>query len=324
MEKTVCVTGANGFVASHLVKLLLQKGYKVHGTVRDPSKSSSVNHLTSLENASNLKLFKADLLNAESFVKSFEGCSAIFHTASPFFFDTENPEEDLIKPAVQGTKNVLETISKIPTIKTVIVTSSVAAVRGRKFPPNHVVNDDDWSDPEFQRKGAMFYPLSKTLAEQEVWKWEETVRGKIRVVTIQPPLLFGPALQPTLNTSTEFILAYINGSKNAIDNATRPVTDVRDVATAHMLLLEKEEAKGRYLCICQIMHAEFISKTLLKLFPERSAFIPKEIGFTDEKDTGFLFTCDKLKKLGFSFTAPEETIKDTIIAAIQQNFLPKI
>ncbi|KAM1157993.1 hypothetical protein ACFX1X_028849 [Malus domestica] len=68
--KTVCVTGASGYIASWLVKLLLQKGYTVKGTVRDPNDSKKTEHLRSLDGAKErLHLFKADLLEEGSFYK---------------------------------------------------------------------------------------------------------------------------------------------------------------------------------------------------------------------------------------------------------------
>ncbi|XP_045791620.1 cinnamoyl-CoA reductase 1-like [Trifolium pratense] len=82
-NKKVCVTGAGGFVASWLVKLLLAKGYSVHGTVRQPG-SKKYEHLLKLERASeNLTLFEADILNYESVYKAIVGCTAVFHVASP-------------------------------------------------------------------------------------------------------------------------------------------------------------------------------------------------------------------------------------------------
>ncbi|XP_059664795.1 cinnamoyl-CoA reductase 1-like isoform X2 [Cornus florida] len=79
----VCVTGAGGYIASWLVKLLLSKNYTVHGTVRDPS-GDRYAHLKKLEKApENLKFFMADLLDYNSLSVAFIGCSGVFHVASP-------------------------------------------------------------------------------------------------------------------------------------------------------------------------------------------------------------------------------------------------
>ncbi|KAH9774409.1 Epimerase domain-containing protein [Citrus sinensis] len=92
-EKVVCVTGASGFVASWLVKLLLQRGYTVKATVRDPN-SPKTEHLRELDGAKErLHLFKANLLEEGSFDSAVDGCDGVFHTASPVIFLSDNPQE---------------------------------------------------------------------------------------------------------------------------------------------------------------------------------------------------------------------------------------
>mmetsp|Transcript_8698 Transcript_8698/g.12684 ORF Transcript_8698/g.12684 Transcript_8698/m.12684 type:complete len:141 (+) Transcript_8698:141-563(+) len=80
----VCVTGASGFIASHIVKQLLEKGYTVHGTVRDASNAAKTAHLTGLPGASErLKLFSAGLLDQGAYKEAISGCCGVFHVASP-------------------------------------------------------------------------------------------------------------------------------------------------------------------------------------------------------------------------------------------------
>ncbi|TQD73810.1 hypothetical protein C1H46_040647 [Malus baccata] len=82
-KEKVCVTGAGGFTASWVVNLLLSRDYVVHGTVRQPGDSKYA-YLNKLEKASvNLKLFKADLMDYDSLLLAIEGCSGVFHVASP-------------------------------------------------------------------------------------------------------------------------------------------------------------------------------------------------------------------------------------------------
>ena len=128
MSKIVCVTGASGFLGSHVVRILLEKGYTVHGTVRNVSDPKKTRHLTSLPGASErLHLFSAELLIADSFMEAFANCTGVFHTASPFFLSKTTMEE-MVDPALKGTLNVLNTVSKNPSIKRVVITSSTAAV----------------------------------------------------------------------------------------------------------------------------------------------------------------------------------------------------
>lgn len=126
----VCVTGASGFIASHVIEQLIKAGYQVNGTVRSLSNQERIQHLKS-QFSGDLDLFEADLLQPGSFDKAFEGCSAVFHTASPFQLQVADPIKDLVEPAVHGTVNVLESVKKA-SISTVILTSSIAAVVGDK------------------------------------------------------------------------------------------------------------------------------------------------------------------------------------------------
>jgi len=110
-SKPVMVTGATGYMASWIVKQLLEEGISVNATVRDPSNAEKVAHLTALAATSpgELRSFKADLLDPGSFDEPMQGCELVIHTASPFFLaKPKDPEQELIRPAKEGTRNVLE------------------------------------------------------------------------------------------------------------------------------------------------------------------------------------------------------------------------
>ncbi|XP_047326277.1 phenylacetaldehyde reductase-like [Impatiens glandulifera] len=127
--KTVCVTGASGFIASWLVNHLLRRGYTVNATVRDLSDPKKTAHLVALDGAKErLKLFKAELTDECSFDEAIEGCDGVFHVASPCSLTCKDPQVELIDPAVKGTINVLNSCAKTPSVKRVILTSSISAV----------------------------------------------------------------------------------------------------------------------------------------------------------------------------------------------------
>lgn len=110
-DKPVCVTGASGFIAAHIVQQLLAKGYSVRGTVRKSPKNYPF--LTGLPGAAErLELFEADLLSEGSYDLAVAGCNYVMHTASPYVINVKNPQRDLVDPAVDGTESVLESCLK--------------------------------------------------------------------------------------------------------------------------------------------------------------------------------------------------------------------
>ncbi|KAK4492379.1 hypothetical protein RD792_003184 [Penstemon davidsonii] len=265
--KTVAVTGASGYIASWLVKFLLEKGYTVKASVRDLSDPKKTEHLLALDGAKErLHLIKANLLEEGSFDAVVDGCDGVFHTASPFYHTVKDPQAELIDPALKGTLNVLESCAKTPSVKKVVLTSSVAAVanNGKPRTPDVVVDETWWSDPDFCKQTQMWYVLSKTLAEDAAWKF---VKEKgLDLVVINPAMVIGPLLQPTLNTSSAAMLNLIKGAET-YPNATFGWVNVKDVALAHILAYENPSANGRYCTVETVAHYSEVVNILRELYP---------------------------------------------------------
>eukprot|EP00121_Abeoforma_whisleri_P008171 Awhi_evm1s7491 len=130
LSEPVMLTGATGYVAGVLCKELLEAGLTVHCPVRSPDNKEKIKHLVDVAATTKgtLKFFKADLLDRGSYLESMQGCSVVFHTASPFNMNPKDVEKDLLEPAVNGTEYVLESVAKTPSVKRVVLTSSVYAV----------------------------------------------------------------------------------------------------------------------------------------------------------------------------------------------------
>ncbi|CAI0473775.1 unnamed protein product [Linum tenue] len=156
--QTVCVTGAGGFIASWIVKLLLDRGYSVKGTVRNPDDPKNA-HLRALEGAEErLTLCKADLLEYQSLREAISGCQGVFHTASPV---TDDPEQ-MVEPAVDGTKYVINAAAEAK-VRRVVFTSSIGAVyMDPSRSPDTVVDESCWSDLEFCKNTKNWYCYGKT------------------------------------------------------------------------------------------------------------------------------------------------------------------
>ncbi|KAK4419581.1 Cinnamoyl-CoA reductase 1 [Sesamum alatum] len=292
MMKTVCVTGASGYIASWLVKFLLQRGYAVKACVRDLDNPKKTQHLLALDGAKErLHLIKADLLEQGSFDAVVDGCDGVFHTASPVIFASNDPQAELIDPALKGTLNVLGSCAKTPSVKRVVLTSSMAAVsaNGKPRTPEVVLDETWWSDPEFCRQTQQWYMLSKTLAEDAAWNF---VKEKgIDMVAINPSMVIGPLLQPTLNTSSAAILNLINGGKT-YPNATAGWVNVKDVANAHILAFENPSANGRYCVVESVAHFSEVVKILRELYPNLQ--LPENLLALNGKE-GYII-CDFLGK----------------------------
>ena len=127
-QKKVFVTGGTGFLASHVLKLLLDKGYYVITSTRS-LENPIIKELQklSLKAKNNLKIVKGELQDPECWKENLKGCDYLFHLASPVFVKPPEDENLVLKPAIEGTKNVLEA-AVLNKIKKVVVTSSIAAV----------------------------------------------------------------------------------------------------------------------------------------------------------------------------------------------------
>ncbi|CAL5423793.1 unnamed protein product [Camellia sinensis] len=322
--KTVCVTGASGYIASWLVKLLLQRDYTVRASVRDPCRELDANprkteHLLALDGAKErLHLFKGNLLEEGSFDSVVDGCDGVFHTASPCFITTSDPQAELIDPALKGTINVLGSCAKSPTVKRVVLTSSMAAVECTSRPraPDEIIDETWFSDPEFCKENKLWYHLSKTLAEDAGWKF--TKEKGIDMVVINPSVVVGPLLQPTLNSSAAAILELINGSQT-YPNASYGWINVRDVANAHIQAYEIPSASGRYCLVERMAHFSEVVKILHELYP--SFQLPEKAADDKPFIPAKPVSKEKAKTLGIDFISLEEGLKETVESLTEKKFV---
>jgi nucleoside-diphosphate-sugar epimerase len=252
-SKPVMVTGATGYVAGWLVKKLLEEGITVHAAVRNPDKEYKIAHLNKIaaNSAGKIKYFKSDLLQKGSYAEAMKDCELVFHTASPFINDVKDPQKDLIEPAVEGTRNVLETANQTPSVKRVIVTSSCAAIYGDasdcQKAPNGVLTEAIWNTTSSLKYQP--YSYSKTLAEKAAWEIAEQ-QSQWDLVTVNPCFVLGPPLNPKATTSESFnILKQLGDGtmKAGVPKMGVGVVDVRDVADAHFKAGYTPTAKGRYI-----------------------------------------------------------------------------
>ncbi|KAL2533992.1 Cinnamoyl-CoA reductase 1 [Abeliophyllum distichum] len=313
--KLVCVTGAGGFIASWLVKLLLEKGYTVRGTVRNPDDPKN-SHLRELEGAKErLILCRADLNDYESLREAINGCDGVFHTASPV---TDDPEQ-MVEPAVNGAKNVIRAAAEAK-VHRIVLTSSIGAVyMDPNRDPEQAVDESCWSDLEFCKNTKNWYCYGKAVSEQAAWD----MAGELGVdmVAINPVLVLGPLLQPTVNASVLHILKYLTGSAKTYANSVQGYVHVKDVALAQIILFETPSASGRYLCVESVIHRAEVVEVLAKFFPE----YPIPTKCSDEKNPRkkpYKFSNQRLRELGLEFTPVKQCLYDTVKSLQEKGHIP--
>lgn len=271
----VAVTGANGYVASWLVKDLLEAGLTVHATVRDPSNQAKTAHLNDIaeQTTGTLKLFAADLLDSQGFDEAFAGCNVVFHTASPFVIaGITDPDKQLVQPALQGTQNVLDAVNRTDSVKRVVLTSSVAAMYGDAADLKQI-DADEFNESHWNTSSSLDhqpYSFSKKVAEERAWdiyrqqdRWE--------LVVINPGLVFGPSLtNASDSTSISMIKNLITGKmKMGVPDLEFAVIDVRDVANAHLKAGFLPQANGRHAIVNGSLSFLDIANLIEKNWPQR-------------------------------------------------------
>lgn len=341
----ILVTGGSGFIASHIISLLLKDGHHVVTTVRDLNNKEKISHLEKLakDNNQTLEFAEADLQQEGAFTKPMQDCEVVIHTASPFKVSgIKNAKEQLIDPAVKGTENVLKAVNQTPSVKKVVLTSSVAAIHGDNVDIQNTeenrFNEDHWNTSSSEIHQA--YSYSKTAAETTAWQLaNEQQRWKLAV--INPGFVIGPSLTKRKDsTSINFMLSFLNGEfKAGLPELYFGVVDVRDVAKAHVNAAQNENAEGRYILVNETKNTMEMAK-ILKDYLGNSYPIPKKklpkimmylagpfAGFSQKfikRNVGIpiYFDNSRTKKhLNIDFTPVEEALKEQADQVIQDKLL---
>jgi len=277
-DKLVLVTGISGYLASHVADQLLKAGYRVRGTVRSLKNEDKVKPVRDIgENSKHpIELVEADLTNEDSWKEAVKDCTYVMHVASPLPIEIPKHEDELLKPAINGTLSVLRAAHNAK-VKRVVVTSSGLAITGSDYENDKAFNEECWGNADTK----FAYCKSKILAEKAAWNFVAEKKANnestVELVVINPVLILGPVLHDSLGTSSNRFLNVFLGKIAKIPDIYFPTCDVRDVSLAHVRALERDEAVGERIVIVsepdfihmrrwgEILRTEFAAKGFDKI-----------------------------------------------------------
>ncbi|KAI0161202.1 hypothetical protein GGR57DRAFT_453960 [Xylariaceae sp. FL1272] len=165
----VLLTGGSGFIAAHVLALLLERGHDVMTTVRSEDKAEKIR--AAYPNAKLAVVIVPDIAQPGAFdeVMQTPGLEYVQHTASPFHYNFTDPKTELLDPAIKGTTSVLEAVQKYaPAVKRVVITSSFAAILSTEGleDMNKTFSEADWNPNTY---GASASQISEYVLGLKLW-----------------------------------------------------------------------------------------------------------------------------------------------------------
>ncbi|MET9381824.1 NAD-dependent epimerase/dehydratase family protein [Streptomyces sp. NPDC002928] len=330
----VLVTGGSGFVGSHLVRRLLEHGYRVRTTVRTTAYAAKVGPLADMRDVfpGRLELFEADLLVRGSFDEAMQDCRVVFHVASPFLMPEKikDGRRDMVDPALLGTRNVLGSVERTPEVERLVFTSTVGAIFG-DYIDVRGMDDQVLAEKYFNTTSTVDnnpYHYAKTLAERAAWD-AEAAQDRWRMVSVNPGLILGPSLTPASQSGSLFLLDELFKGYffYGAPDFSFTTADVRDVADAHIAAAENPDAKGRYIVAAETMTSFHEMSRIIRTRYPRSLRLPRTalphwpvrvlgpaFGLTQDyirKHLGIRFRVDNSRsvhELGITYRPIEETL----------------
>lgn len=274
-QETVLVTGGSGFIGVHCILQLLEAGYRVQTTVRSLGREADVRRMLKnggREAGDTLSFCAADLNADAGWREAVNGCKYVLHVASPFPTDAPKNEEDLIRPAREGTLRVLAA-ARDASVKRVVVTSSFAAVGYGHEPIDRPFTESDWTELDGNVRA---YVKSKTLAERSAWDFIAREGNGLELSVVNPAAVFGPVLGPDYSSSIQLLQRLMDGSVPGLPNMSFNVVDVRDVADLHLRAMTNPAARGeRFLALAgDIMSVEEMAQVLRRNLGEAARRVP--------------------------------------------------
>ncbi|CAI7620462.1 unnamed protein product [Penicillium palitans] len=319
-NELIFITGATGFIGSATAVAALKEGYRLRVCLRKPSEQLE----TLLSEYSDQVEFVIipDLTDETAFDDKLNGVDYVLHLASPLPHGTD--KQTYFPPAVKGTTALLKAAAKVPTIKKVVVTSSIAALIPMSgIPTGGVVKEDnDWDlsvdenanfeDPQTPAATPMrLYHASKLLADNATWEFRATAKPQYALVTLHPAFVYGRNLVQSSadgvnggsNSGLWDLIMKADPSRNMVG------VHVQDVAEAHIKALDPKIVDGsKYLLAGPKTTGPEIARIVHRLYPDSGALIPEDF-------QGASFPVDVTKaetELGIQWRSFESMVRDVM------------
>jgi dihydroflavonol-4-reductase len=339
----VLLTGSSGYIGKHITLRLLSEGYEVRASVRSKAKAEEVRaamvaHLpTGFDVDGKLSFVELDLESDDGWAAAIGGVDILIHSASPFPIASPKDENELVRPAVEGTLRALKAAHSAG-VKRVVLTSSVAAIYGNDLPAGKTEFDETmWTDVEHP-VGRVAYTKSKTLAEQAAWKYIETEAPELELTTVNPVLVVGAPLDKHFGSSVSVVERILQAKDPMLPDISFSLVDVKDVAAMHVKAISIDASKGqRFIASAGSRTFVQIAKALKAALPGRKivttqapslmiqflalfdgeirAVLPtlgKHIGVNSSKATSVL---------GIDFISPEQSLVETANYLLDNKFV---
>ena len=300
-EKTICVVGASGLAGSHIVKAALERGYKVHGTMRDKDAPDKAPFLKALPGASErLSLFSADMVNGGDFDGPLAGADCVFIACLiPTYFgpsgkparemDDEQGYAEIIMPTVNGCLNIMRAAAR-QGVGNVVICSSTSSTN--PVPAVPLKNEvEHWSDEQEQCRAKKYTSATKTVMEKAAIKFAG--ENGMRLCIILPTGMFGPVILPEQmnNSPHDWLRTLINtgaARHEKVPNDSSSMIHLHDLAAIFLAAYENPAASGRYFGVYDSWRWQDIYGELHKRLPEMK--MPEPLTEPAVPATGFDFT----------------------------------
>ena len=271
---TVLVTGGSGFVGSHVILHLLNAGYDVRTTVRSLKREPAVRAMlegAGVESTGRLAFFAADLERDEGWSEAVARCHYVIHVASPIPAAAPRTDDEVIRPARDGTLRVLRAARDAKVIR-VVVTSSCGAIYYGHRPQTAPFDETSWTTVGGEMSA---YVRAKAIVERAAWDFMNAEGGGLEVSAVNPTGIFGPVLGPDVSSSTELVSRLLNGMPGC-PRLYIGVVDVRDVADLHLRAMTHPAARGeRFIASSgDIMSMTAIARVLRERLGEAAKNVP--------------------------------------------------